>query len=187
MILNARNNLFEFKFSKEFVPEVIAQRFRPYLNRMPGNLLKEPIDLINYSIQTVSFPEVQYDPVVQQAMIVPDRHYRNAVHWDDIFSKEVTITMQLMDGYINYWLMFETFRYYYHMSTKEMYIPEGQRLMMFDSAGVSLYTVTYQNMLYNSIGNIELSYSSYAVDFKTFDCGFTYNLLDFNFKIGGNN
>jgi hypothetical protein len=56
MILNSRNNLFNFKFPRKFIPEEVAEKYRNYLNRVPGNLLTEPIDFINYSVQGIGIP-----------------------------------------------------------------------------------------------------------------------------------
>ena len=65
MILNSRNNLFNFKFPRTFVPKEVADKYRKYLNRMPGNLITEPIDFINYSIQGVALPGLSFDPIEQ--------------------------------------------------------------------------------------------------------------------------
>ena len=63
MILNSRNNLFNFKFPRTFIPKEVADKYRQYLNRMPGNLITEPIDFVNYSIQGVNLPGVSFDPI----------------------------------------------------------------------------------------------------------------------------
>jgi len=56
MILNSRNNLYNFKFPRNFIPKEVADKYKKYLNRMPGNILTEPIDFINYSIQGINLP-----------------------------------------------------------------------------------------------------------------------------------
>ena len=48
MILSARNNQFKFEFPRNFIPKEIADKYKPYLNRMPGSMIKEPIDYFNY-------------------------------------------------------------------------------------------------------------------------------------------
>ena len=41
MILNSRNNLFNFKFPRHFIPAEVADKYKKYLNRMPGNIIEE--------------------------------------------------------------------------------------------------------------------------------------------------
>ena len=49
MLLDARNNLFEFHFPRNFIPKEIADKYKPYLNRMPGNVIEDPLDFLNYT------------------------------------------------------------------------------------------------------------------------------------------
>jgi len=54
MILSARNNQFKFEFPRNFIPKEISDKYKPYLNRMPGAMIKEPIDYFNYGIQSMN-------------------------------------------------------------------------------------------------------------------------------------
>ena len=65
MLVSARNNQFRFNFPKTFIPKEIIDKYRPYLNRIPGNMIKEPIDFLNYGIQGLNLPGPSYDPVEQ--------------------------------------------------------------------------------------------------------------------------
>ena len=65
MMLNSRNNLYNFKFPKTFIPKEVADKYKPYLNRMPGNIIEEPIDFINYTIQGISMPGISFTPAEQ--------------------------------------------------------------------------------------------------------------------------
>ena len=78
MILSARNNQFRFSFPRTFVPKEIADKYRPYLNRMPGGLIKEPIDYFNYGIQSLNLPGPSYDPVTQNDYPGNTRSFRSS-------------------------------------------------------------------------------------------------------------
>ena len=65
MILDSRNNSFDFRFPKTFIPEAIAKKYEPYLNRIPGNLFENAIDFVNYGIQGINLPGITFDPVSQ--------------------------------------------------------------------------------------------------------------------------
>ena len=65
MILSARNNQFKFDFPRNFIPKEIAEKYKPFLTRIPGGLIKEPIDYWNYGIQSLNLPGPSFDAVTQ--------------------------------------------------------------------------------------------------------------------------
>ena len=121
MILNSRNNLYDFRFPRKFVPEEVANKYKSYLNRIPGSLLAEPIDYINYSIQGINVPGISFDPITQADNDGTTRYHRGAVPIQNTIQREFTVTMQLLDGFINYWIMMDTLLYYYARSTRTLY------------------------------------------------------------------
>ena len=78
MLVSARNNQFQFNFPRTFIPTVIADKYRPYLNRMPGNMITEPIDFFNYGIQSINLPGPSFDPVEQLDWESVTRKYRSS-------------------------------------------------------------------------------------------------------------
>ena len=49
MFLNPRADLFNFRFSQDFIPKEINDRYYDYLNNVVGHPISKPIDYINYS------------------------------------------------------------------------------------------------------------------------------------------
>lgn len=184
MILSSRNNLFLMQFPKEFVPKEIEDRYRPYLNRIPGNLITRCIDLINYTVQGVTLPGVSYN--VQQQTFVYSRqiNWRDSVTEQQVLAKDVNVTFQLIDGFLNYWLMMDIYDYWYKFSTAQPWLPNGHVLRFLDSEGNIMMSVGLGRMLFNEMGGLELSHSSNTPDFQTFDCGFTFNDLDIKLELG---
>ena len=82
MILNSRNNSYDFRFPRKFIPEEVAEKYKKYLNRVPGGLLAEPIDFVNYSIQGLNIPGVTFEPIQQQDNDGTVRNHRGAVKSD---------------------------------------------------------------------------------------------------------
>ena len=70
MVLNSRNNAYDFRFPRKFIPEEVANKYKKYLNRIPGGLLAEPIDFVNYSIQGLNIPGVSFDQLLKQITTV---------------------------------------------------------------------------------------------------------------------
>ena len=187
MILSSRNNLFTFSFPSKFVPDEINSKYNAYLNRMPGNLIHNPVDYINYSVQSFNVPGVAYDPVSQTGLYGRERKYRSSIDAMEVFSKTFTITFQMLDGFINYWMMLDIFNYYYSFDNTDKYLPEPIMIKILDAEGNVIVVMQLERVLFNGLSELNLSYSSNTVEFQTFDADFTYNSFSLDIKIGGVN
>lgn len=180
MILNSRNNLFNFKFPRNFIPKEVADKYRPYLNRMPGNLMSEPIDFINYSLQGVSLPGITFDPIEQAPNDGTTTYHRGAIPIQNTIERQFTVEMQLLDGYINYWIMQDTLLYYYSRTNKKPFT-DDLKLQILDAEGIHVMSVVFEKPIMNSISELELNMSQNIAEFSTFTLNFYYN--KFNLKL----
>lgn len=172
MLLSARNNQFEFFFSKTFIPKEIEEKYMPYLSRIPGNMFNRCIDYLNYGIQGFNLQGAQFDIVDQIDRHTPyGRIYRSAQSPESLSNKDFTITSQLYDSYINYFLFLDLF-YYYYNSTNQQFIPGVPFLRIFDGGGYELFSVEFKNVLFTSIDGLDFDFSSNTIDMKTFTCNF---------------
>ena len=69
MFLNARSDLFKIEFPRNFIPKSIREKYAPYIFNMP-TMINDVTDLINYTIQSVTIPTMNFTPVEQ---IIPDK------------------------------------------------------------------------------------------------------------------
>ena len=92
--------------------------------------------------------------------------------------------MQSFDGFINYWMAIELFKYYYDRDGKQPWLPEGVGLQIMDGEGNVYVTAQLEEMIMTSVGALDLNFSSNTVDFQTFDINFTYNILDIAINLG---
>jgi hypothetical protein len=182
MILNSRNNSYDFKFPRKFIPEEVVNKYKKYLQKVPGALLAEPVDFINYSIQGINIPGVSFDPVSLQDNDGTIRYHRGAVPIQNTINREFTVSMQLLDGYINYWIMMDTLLYYYARSTKEPYAPDVT-LRILDAEGASVAYMEFQKPILKSINDLNLNFSENISAFNTFEVSFTYNKLALKLEI----
>jgi len=182
MILSSRNNSFDFKFPRKFIPQEIVDKYKKYLNKVPGALLAEPIDYINYSIQGVNIPGVSFEPITQQDNDGSTRYHRGAVPIQNTITREFTVTMQLLDGFINYWIMMDTLLYYYARSTKEPYCTDVT-LRILDAEGASVAYMEFQKPILKSINDLNLTFSENVAAFSTFELNFVYNKLDLRIEV----
>lgn len=178
MLLSARNNQFRFSFPRNFIPKHIGDKYKSYWSKMPGGLIKEPIDFFNYGIQSLNMPGPTFTPVEQNDYPGFTRSFRASVPRQELFDTTLTVTMQAFDGWINYWMSIELFEYYYGLNGKNAYLPEGVGVQMLDSEGYALVTVKMANMIMTGVSPLDLNFSSNTVEFQTFDLSFTYNSLD---------
>lgn len=182
MILNSRNNLYDFRFPRTFIPKEVSDKYRAYLNRIPGSLLADPIDYVNYSIQGINIPGVSFDPTTQADNDGTTRYHRGAVPIQNTITREFTVTMQLLDGFINYWIMMDTLLYYYARSTKEPYT-QPLTLRVLDAEGASVAYMEFQKPIMNSINELSLNMAQNVAEFNTFEVSFFYNKLDLRLEI----
>ena len=177
MLYNSRNNLFQFNFPKTFMPKEISKKYKTYLNRIPGNVIEEPIDFINYTIQSINIPGMGFDPVEQAKYPGRSIQWRDARPEQELFQKEATITFQLVDGFINYWMMLDILKHYYSFQNPQPFI-EDLNVRMLDGERHSIVTARLSRVLMKSISDLSLSYASNVAEFTTFDLTIGYNELD---------
>jgi len=182
MILNSRNNLFNFKFPRTFIPKEIADKYRPYLNRMPGNIVTEPIDFINYAIQGVSIPGISFDPISVAPNDGTTVYHRGSIPIQNTIERQFSVSMQLLDGYINYWIMQDTLLYYYAKDTREPWLNDI-KLQIMDAEGIHLISAVFEKPIINSISELDLNMSANIAEFTTFDINFYYNKFNISLEI----
>jgi hypothetical protein len=179
MLISAKNNQFRFSFPRNFIPKEIADKYKSYFTKIPGSLIKDPIDFFNYGIQSINLPGPSFTPVEQNDNPGSTRNFRSSLPTTELFDRNMTVTMQAYDGWINYWMAVEIFQHYYSSKTsKKQYIPEGVGIQMIDSEGYTLVTVQLKDMLMTGISSLDLNFSSNTIEFQTFDINFVYNDLN---------
>jgi len=146
---------------------------------MPGNMITEPIDFLNYGIQSLNLPGPSFQPVEQTDYPGNVKKWRSSLPLSTTRDpKECTITMQAFDGYINYWMAVEIFDHYYALDGKTPYVPEGVGIQIMDSEGNIFVTARMHRMLLSGLTALDLNFSSNTVEFQTFDMTFVYNDLE---------
>jgi hypothetical protein len=182
MFLNSKSDEFKVEFPRVFIPDHIKAKYAPYLHRLP-TAINDVSDLVNYSIQSINIPSTSYEPITQtQAKTSrqdPDARGFNRTHravggTKSLQSKEFTVTFKMVNGYLNYWVMQETFWYHYAHQNKVTYMCDLP-VKILDSDSVQMFTAKYTGVLFTGLGEFELSYANNIREFKTFDCNFVYN------------
>ncbi len=146
-------------------------------------------------MQSVSFPSVTADQVEQwvgrrtsandnrsKAITKNPQRFRQSVDFERLVPKEFTVNMKAADGYLNYWVLYETFRKYLEITNDEEYLPD-MNIMYLDREGYQMLTVDFKQPLLTGISEVEMNYSSTAMEFRTFALNFKYNWFDINIAL----
>ncbi len=186
MILQNRNDLFKIELPRVFIPKDIKARYEPYIFRMPTPIT-DVSDLVNYSIQSITIPNFNYNPVEQTKPGYYDqakgtvRKWRQSLSPEMLIDRTFTITFQLLDGNVNYWIMLETFFHYYSFQTTKPYTYDIP-LRIFDAEGFCMYSTIFKDCLFTGLNQFTLSYSEITPEFRTFECNFSFNDIQIDFQ-----
>ena len=90
--------------------------------------------------------------------------------------------MQLLDGFINYWIMMDTLLWYYARSTKQAYI-DPLSLRILDAEGASVAYMEFTDCIMNSINELNLNFAENVASFNTFEVTFYYNKLNLRLEV----
>ena len=149
---------------------------------MPGNIIEEPIDFINYSIQGVALPGISFDPIEQSPNDGTTTYHRGAIPIQNTIERQFTVEMQLLDGYINYWIMQDTLLYYYSRQNRNPFA-DDLKLQILDAEGIHVMSAVFEKPIMNSITELELNMSSNIAEFSTFSLNFYYNRFNLKLEI----
>ncbi len=187
--LNPRFDTFRFAFPKELIPDEIYQKWYDVLNKYDKNVIREPIDLINESIQSVEVGGVGESTIEQQQTyknphinrIEPNSKstYRSSKNAVDLLPNELTVTFRHTQGFYNYFLLFESWFYHYAKENKRDGFTPFLYLELLDEMGEIVSHVSFAFPVFDSIDALSLSFNKTDRSFETFTCKFKFSNIDF--------
>jgi hypothetical protein len=140
----------------------------------------------------VTFPSVASDEVEQwvgrktqvegRNVTKNPQYWRQSLDLERVIPKEFTVNLKAADGYLNYWVLFENYRRYLQIPNMMDYFPD-MSIMYLDREGYELITIDFKQPLMKGISEVEMNYSSTAMEFRTFSVNFKYNTFDINVKL----
>lgn len=183
MLLNARQNGFIFHFPKTFLNDVVVDKYKGYVKRLP--IPYDTVnDFINSTIQSVNFPTLRTIDTAEQ--IRPGgfkQTYKSATTLQNLIQRDFSVTFKLGEGFINYWIMYENIVKFLDFKNKDEYFDDF-RLLLLDNDGIIMASVLLQQPLVTSISEIQLNYANTTPNFAAFTVGFRCNYVDVKLEIG---
>lgn len=183
-MLGSRDDLFRFNFPKGFIPDIIVDKYNPYLRRI-NSPFESVSDLVNYSITGLNLTGVSVEPVRQTLPVfdVPMaiEIFRSSIESGDILeSKSLTINFSMLDGFVNYWVILETFWFYYDFKRKQHYSMD-LHLQIFDSDGIMTCQTTFQYCIPTKISDLSLTFGSPSTSRKDFSMDVEFMTMKIDF------
>ena len=176
MILNAKGNNFYFVFPRGFFPEAVTSKYTPYLERQP--VAYETISqLMNSTIQSVTVPSIQMTTVEQTRYLGKKVRYKSSVPIQDLFSTDFSVTFKMTDGFLNYFVMLDTLLYFLNFKNSDVHSMD-LAVRVLDNDGNIVTTIGFKETILQSLGELQLNYTSNAPDTQTFSLGFSCNFID---------
>jgi len=177
MILNALNNQFVVYFPPNFFYPEVRDKWGPVVKR-----LKLPYvsleDFINASIQSVDFPSIDLEQAQQQQGQFKIQQ-RGGKELEPSFSKNLTVTFKLSEGFLSYWIFFEQIELYLKYGETQPFWPP-MYISFLDHHGFELLAFTFEKIVPTALSQFQISYATTAADFNTFTLNMVYNR--FNIK-----
>ena len=199
--LSPRLDLFVFKFPKDFLPEEIIEKYSKVINK-EKNVIINPIDYLNESIQGISIPglsellveQKQHSPEHPENMYpkkglsgkrVSIEPSRNNVSYSpaNILSQingEFKVTFRKNQGLYNYFMLYETA---FHKCLKQYANGKSDELFVIDitdESGKIMSRIKLFQPRIDGIDGMEFSYNKLERQSEFFDGTFRYNNIDFD-------
>lgn len=201
MQLKGRQDGYRLLLPEELIPEEINDKYANILQRRHSFIYK-PIDLINESIQKIQVLGFSNGVLEQQQtqrgepIITPSRvkendflhsnapiPYRSASGPLALFDKTLNIDFRHQAGYLNYFLLFETFFYQYSRDMASNTLPDVFPIEIFNENGEVYCRIMLYNPVIDGMDMLDLDFTQPVAQSQTFRVVFKYGNIDFQFLI----
>ncbi len=191
--LSPRYDLFRFTLPKDFLPGPVYEKYAKLLSKDPA-VISDPIDYLNESIKTISFPGISDITIQQQQhssnVITPglgkinvepthDINYTSPSNPLENINKEFRIGFRFNQGLLNYFMIYETI---FYRIMKPIDYPQDKvfYIELLDESGVIVSRITYTDVYIDGIDGLDFDYSKVDRDSGEFTVTFKFNNIDFD-------
>lgn len=179
MNLTTLNNQFHYNLPLDFVPAAYEERYMKMLGDK-RKLYSSVLDYLNSTIQSISFPGVNF-PTVSN----PQNLKRKQIKWKtvgniyDLFDSEITVTFLNVDSNLNYVIFMDILMNHY-LNVDRPY-DAAMVITVIDQNRNALYHLQYRDVIWTGISGNNFAFNDQTIQNKTFTMTFTYNFIDFEY------
>lgn len=197
--LKGRQDNWRLLFDNDFIPEEIKDKYTRVLN-MRKSFITSPVDFINETIQKIQllgFSGASYqqnqtthgEPVRDPNRVEENcfqgnansQSYRAVVNPIQLIDKTLNVQFRMSQGYLNYFILFESFFYKYCRDTKSSELDSYFTVDIYNEFGeVYARVILYQPVI-ESMDMLDLDFTQPVAQSQTFQVTFKYSNIDFQF------
>lgn len=186
----------------EIIPEEINEKYTKILTEKRSFIYK-PIDLLNETIQKIQVLGFNEGTVIQKqvmtgtSVMYPDNpayasqnafqyphtdyNYRSVDNPISLMDKTINIEFRHVLGYINYFILFESFFYQNMRDMEYKNLPKQMNVDIYNEGGEIYSRIVLFDPLIDGIDMLDLDFSQPIANSQTFRVVFKYSNIDFQF------
>lgn len=197
--LKGRQDKYRVLFPKEFIPEEIEQKYTQILQQQRSFIIS-PIDFLNETVQRVEvlgFNDAtiaQSQPRTGEPMFKPhrikenafmhgaaDTIYRSSANPEALIDKTINITFRHTLGFLNYFIIFESFLYQYSRDMNYKDMMKELNIELLSHKGSIFSKIVLKNPIIEGMDMLSLDYTKPVAQSDTFTVTLKYSDFDYQF------
>lgn len=198
--LRGRQDKFRFMLPDEFIPEEINEKYTKILTSK-HSFFKKPIDFVNETIQKIQVlgfnnatvaqeqPGRGISPIREPSRVnqnrfmhmATDYNYRSAGNPVALIDKTFNVTFRHTIGFLNYFILFESFMYQYARDTKYKDLDYTFNIDIMSNKGSIYSKIVLMDPIIDGMDMLDLDYSQPIAASQTFNMIFKYSNFDYQF------
>lgn len=199
MNLKGRQDRYRLLLPEDLIPTEINDKYAKILQSQHSFIYK-PIDLLNESIQKIQVlgfnngTQEQGQSMRGEPIRMPNRtNENNLMHTTSAFpyrspagpvsliDKTLNVDFRHQVGFLNYFLMFESFFYQYARDTESPNLPEVFPIEIFNENGEVYCRIMLYKPVIDGMDMLDLDFTQPIAQSQTFRVIFKYSNIDFEF------
>lgn len=197
--LKGRQDTWRLLFDTDFIPEEIREKYtKVLLNRK--SFISDPASFISETVQKIQllgFSSATYaqqqgtrgEPVRDQNRIeennmmggMDEVQYRSVASPIQIIDKTINVQFRMSQGYLNYFILFESFFYKYCKDTTSGELDKHFAIDIYNEFGEIYARIILYNPVIDSMDMLDLDFTQPVATSQTFQVSFKYSNIDFQF------
>lgn len=197
--LRGRQDGFRLLLPKEFIPKHIEEKYTKILQENRSFITK-PIDFVNETIQRVEvlgFNDATIEqlqpgigsPTTRQNRVrennflhaTAPKPYRSPANPQALIDKTLNVTFRHVLGYLNYFILFESFLYHYSRDYQNSELPKQLSVDLMNEKGMIYAKIILEQPLLDGMDMLSLDYTHPVAESQTFQVVFKYAAFDYQF------
>lgn len=197
--LKGRQDGFRLLLPNEFIPKHVEEKYSKILQEGRSFIVK-PIDFLNETIQKVQvlgFNNASVNQVQPRRGDVPvgtkriqqnrfmyagtDTTYRSPANPEAIIDKTMNVIFKHTLGYLNYFILFESFLYFYSRDVKSSQLPKMFQVELLNNKGAVYARLNIKDPIIDGIDMLDLDFSQPIAQSQTFTVIFKYSDFEYEF------